>query len=377
MARRKDRQPPPTPAPITLTLEAMTPSGDALGRHAGMVVFVPYGIPGETVDVVLTERKARYARGRIEARHGDAASRVAPPCPHFGVCGGCDWQHIDYAAQLDFKTAAVREQFVRIGKFIDFAVSPCVPSPQPYGYRNHARLVAGSRGLGYRAARSHAVVTVTECPILEPAVAAHLQTATATTPGDEVELRGWDREIVVGAVSYQVSPDAFFQANTAVAGLLVDAVLAALALQGDEQVLDLYCGGGLFTVPIGQRCRTVWGVEDNPVAVADALENVERADVAATIVEATVAEALQLDEIGEIVWDAVVVDPPRTGLESTVTTALCELHPPLIVYVSCEPATLARDARLLCDSGYHLRSVQPFDMFPQTHHVESVAIFMR
>nr|MBP8293946.1 TRAM domain-containing protein [Caldilineaceae bacterium] len=127
MARRKDRQPPPTPAPITLTLEAMTPSGDALGRHAGMVVFVPYGIPGETVDVVLTERKARYARGRIEARHGDAASRVAPPCPHFGVCGGCDWQHIDYAAQLDFKTAAVREQFVRIGKFIDFAVSPCVP----------------------------------------------------------------------------------------------------------------------------------------------------------------------------------------------------------------------------------------------------------
>jgi 23S rRNA (uracil1939-C5)-methyltransferase len=329
----------------------MTPGGDALGRHAGMVVFVPYGIPGETVDVMLTERKARYARGHSVARHADAASRVAPPCPHFGICGGCDWQHIDYAAQLDFKTAAVREQFVRIGKFIDIVVPPCAPSPQPFGYRNHARLVAGSRGLGYRAARSHAVVTVTACPILEPAVAAQLQTATATMPGDEVELRSW------------------------VAGLLVDAVLAALALRGEEQVLDLYCGGGLFTVPIGQRCHTVWGVEDNPVAVADALENVERAGVAATIVEATVTEALQLDEVSEIAWDAVVVDPPRTGLETSVTTALCVMRPPVIVYVSCEPATLARDARLLCDDGYRLGSVQPFDMFPQTHHVECVAVF--
>ncbi len=377
MARRIDRQPPPEPAPVTVTLEAMTPGGDALSRHAGMVVFVPYGIPGETVDVVLTERKARYARGRITARHSNADSRVMPVCSHFGVCGGCDWQHIDYAAQLDFKTAAVREQFVRIGKFTDIAVAPCVPSPQPYGYRNHARLVAGRDGLGYRTARSHAVVTVTECPILEPAVAAQLQSAIAATPGDEVELRSWNREIVVGAIRYLASPGAFFQANTAVASLLVDAVLAGLSLQGEEQVLDLYCGIGLFTVPIGQRCRTVWGVEDNPVAVADTLENVERTGVAATIVEATVTDALQLEEVIEIAWDAVVVDPPRTGLETSVTTALCALRPPRLVYVSCEPATLARDARLLCDGGYHLASVQPFDMFPQTHHVECVAIFTR
>ncbi len=328
MARRIDRQPPPAPAPIPLTLEAMTPGGDALGRHDGMVIFVPYGIPGEKVDVVLTERKARYARGRIAARHSDADSRVTPDCPHFGVCGGCDWQHIDYAAQLDFKTAAVREQFARIGKFSDAPVSLCIPSPQPYGYRNHARLVVGRDGLGYRTARSHAVVTVTECPILEPAVAAQLHSSPAATPGDEVELRSWDQAVAVGAVTYQVSPGAFFQANTAVASLLVDAVLAALALRGDEQVLDLYCGSGLFTVPIGQRCRTVWGVEDNPVAVADALENVARAGVDATIVEATATEALQLAEISGIAWDAVIVDPPRTGLDSAVTTALCEMRPP-------------------------------------------------
>jgi len=375
MARRIDRQPPPAPAPIPLTLEAMTPGGDALGRHDGMVIFVPYGIPGERVDVMLTERKARYARGRIVARHSDAESRVTPLCPHFGVCGGCDWQHIDYAAQLDFKTAAVREQFIRIGKFLDAPVAPCIPSPQPYGYRNHARLVVGRDGLGYRTARSHAVVTVAECPILEPAVTAQLQSPPAATPGDEVELRSWEQEVVVGVATYQVSPGAFFQANTAVAALLVDAVLAALSLQGDEQVLDLYCGVGLFTLPIAQRCRTVWGVEDNPVAVADALENVARAGVGATIVEATAAETLQLAEISGIAWDAVVVDPPRTGLDRAVTTALCEMRPPVVVYVSCEPATLARDARLLCDGGYRLGSVQPFDMFPQTHHVECVAIF--
>jgi 23S rRNA (uracil1939-C5)-methyltransferase len=353
----------------------MTPGGDALGRHDGMVIFVPYGIPGERVDVMLTERKARYARGRIAARHSDAESRVTPVCPHFGVCGGCDWQHIDYAAQLDFKTAAVREQFIRIGKFSDAPVAPCIPSPQPYGYRNHARLVVGRDGLGYRTARSHAVVTVAECPILEPAVTAQLQSPPAAAPGDEVELRSWEQEVVVGVATYQVSPGAFFQANTAVAALLVDAVLAALSLQGDEQVLDLYCGVGLFTLPIAQRCRTVWGVEDNPVAVADALENVARAGVGATIVEATAAETLQLAEISGIAWDAVVVDPPRTGLDRAVTTALCEMRPPVVVYVSCEPATLARDARLLCDGGYRLGSVQPFDMFPQTHHVECVAIF--
>lgn len=378
MARSINRQPPPEPAPISLTLEAMTPGGDALGRHAGLVVFVPYGIPGETVDVILTERKAHYARGRIVARHADAPSRVTPPCPHFGICGGCDWQHIAYTTQLDFKTAAVREQLVRIGKLAEVVVQPCIPSPEPYAYRNHARLVAGSGGrLGYRAARSHAIVAVVACPILEPAVAAQLTAGVVAAPGDEVALRGWDEQITVGALDYQVSPDAFFQANTAVANLLVDAVLAALALRGDETVLELYCGVGLFTAPIAQRCQAIWGVEENPVAVADALENVERAGVTATIVEATVAEALQLDEVGEVGWDAVVVDPPRTGLQAGVVQALCDLGVPRLVYVSCEPATLARDARLLCASGYHLRSVQPFDMFPQTHHVECVALFER
>lgn len=377
MARHIDRQPPPAPAAIPLTLEAMTPGGDALGRHAGMVIFVPYGIPGERVEVELTERKARYARGRSVARHGDAPSRVTPPCPHFGICGGCDWQHIDYAAQLDFKTAAVREQFARIGKFPDAPVAPCIPSPQPYGYRNHARLVVGRNGLGYRAARSHAVVTVAECPILEPAVAAQLQSPPAATPGDEVELRSWDQEVAAGAVTYQVSAGAFFQANTAVAALLVDEVLRLLDLRGGEQVLDLYCGVGLFTVPVGQRCGAIWGIEENPVAVADALENVARAEVAATIVEATVGEALQLDEVQGQAWDAVIADPPRTGLEADVAARLCQLAAPRLVYVSCEPATLARDARLLCDGGYRLGSVQPFDLFPQTHHVECVAIFTR
>lgn len=377
MADRVTRRPPPAGGPIQLTLETITPAGDALGRHAGMVVFVPYGLPGETVDVQLTEHKARFARGRIVARHTDAENRVTPPCPYFGLCGGCDWQHIAYAAQLELKTAAVREQFTRIGKFAAVDVQPCVPSPQPYGYRNHARLVAGRDGFGYRAARSHAIVPVATCAVLAPAVAAQLTVAAAYDPGDEVELRGWDAQIAVGAVEYQVSPGAFFQANTAVAGLLVEAVLAALALHGDEQVLDLYCGVGLFTVPAGQRCRAIWGVEENPAAVADALENTERAGVAATIVEASVVEALQSDELASVAWDAVIADPPRTGLEPGAVSALCALRPARIVYVSCEPATLARDARLLCDGGYRLHSVQPFDMFPQTHHVECVAIFTR
>ena len=179
--------------------------------------------------------------------------------------------------------------------------------------------------------------------------------------------------MTVGGIAYHVGGESFFQANLPVAERLVEAVLAALNLGGHERVLDLYCGVGLFTVPIARRARQVVGVETSSLAVADALRNLAPFPHA-SVLEAPVAQALSQVALGGETWDAVVLDPPRTGAGPEVTAALRELRAPRLVYVSCDPATLARDLRALVDGGYRLRFVQPFDMFPQTHHVEAVAV---
>lgn len=386
MARRLVRavRPDVTSAPpdeaIQLTLTGMAPTGEAIGRYEGMVVFVPYGLPGEQVRVRLTLRKRNFARGEILAVEQPSPARMSPPCPYFGRCGGCDWQHAAYAAQLEYKTAIVREQLARIGKLPDAEVRTCVPSPQPYQYRNHARLAVDQHARpGYRAAGSHAVVAVDECRILEPALQLELQRvvrggSAAAPPGEEIELRVWADRIHVAGFDYLVSPGVFFQANTAIAERIVAEVVAAVAWRGCERVLDLYCGAGLFTVPLGRKAATVVGVEANPAAAADARANLAAAGIDGEILAHDVATALAMSALAAA-WDVVVLDPPRSGVDAEAVARLTGLRAPKVVYVSCEPATLARDARLIGDAGYTLAHVQPFDMFPQTRHVESVAVF--
>jgi 23S rRNA (uracil1939-C5)-methyltransferase len=370
---------------LDLELETMTPGGEALARHEGMVIFVPFGVPGERVRVRITQRKKRFAHAQIVDVLRAAPHRVEPGCRYFGICGGCEWQHISYAEQLLYKQAIVAEQFSRIGKFEDAAVLPCIPSPSPYGYRNHARLARSPRNRpGYRAAQSHAVVEVDDCPILEADLNRRLHEIAqiGLPPGDgDWELRPDASILRVGDFSYTVSPDSFFQVNTAIAAHLVDEVLARLDLRGQARVLDLYCGVGLFTLPLSLRVAHVTGVEFNPFATADAAGNlaalrVDHPHMADTaILTASVEEALARPEIVDRRWDAVVLDPPRVGVDHAALERIFALRPPQIVYVSCDPATLARDARILADGGYTLGPIQPLDMFPQTHHVESVARF--
>ena len=316
---------------LTLALTAIAPGGEAIGLHDGLVVFVTGGLPGEVVEVELNERRRNFARGRVVRVLQAAPERVVPPCPLFGRCGGCTWQHIAYAAQVLFKTEIVREQLARIGKLSGVEVRPCVPSAQAYGYRSRARLARSGIGpWGFRSANSHDVVPVPHCAVLTPALNAELAALASRTArqtgrvaDSELTLRSGTGLLTVGEISYWVEAESFFQANLSVTEGLVEAVLAALNLGGQERVLDLYCGVGLFTVPIARRARQVVGVETSPHAVADAVRNLAPYSHV-SVLQAPVVEALRQNTLTGEPWDAVVLDPPRTGAGPEVTVALLE-----------------------------------------------------
>lgn len=374
----------------------MTPSGECIGRLDGLTVFVAHALPGEQAEIEIIHRRRNFARARITRLLRTSPNHVPAPCPHFGACGGCDWQHIRYEAQLRFKTDILREQLARIGRLVNAQVRECIPSPLPYGYRNCIQLIASANGrLGYRARNSHDAIEIEACPIVDAHLNALINEVNAAVqPGVTVDLRtdgvkalytqlnsGHSSTMTlhfeVGGEQYSASSDSFFQINTRVAELLIGEVMQALEPSNNACVLDLYCGVGLFTMPIARRANRVVGVEASASAVADARANTTMFDQRVTILQDDVADALNRRVIREQRWDAVVLDPPRAGALKQALDALIALGAPRLVYVSCDPATLARDAHTLCNSGYSLKHVQPLDMFPQTRHVETVAVFSR
>ncbi len=376
----------------------MAPTGEAIGRAEGLVLFVPLGLPGEVVEVEITHKRRSFAHARLLRVVTPSPQRVEPPCSYFGHCGGCQWQHIDYAAQVAFKTGIVREQLQRVGKFENPDVRDCLPSPNQFGYRNRIQLALSPRGrLGYRAEKSHDIVEIESCAIAEPAINALVhdgpRIAKAANRFGEVELRigtlSSDDEtmqinvnaksplyMTVEGLPLRVSEGAFSQVNTAASETLMQEVLKATATQPHERVLDLYCGGGLFTWPLALRCKEVVGVESSPVAVADARHNLAELKNT-TIIQGDVVDVLASQAVYGMAWDVVVLDPPRAGVERWALERLARLRAPRLVYVSCDAATLARDAQYLADQGYGLDYAQPLDMFPQTHHVETIAKFSR
>ncbi|TEU14364.1 MAG: 23S rRNA (uracil(1939)-C(5))-methyltransferase RlmD [Anaerolineales bacterium] len=405
----------------------MAHGGAALGRHEGKVVFVPYVIPGEEVLVAIVEDKGRYARGRLVDVLSPSTQRVLPPCPHFGShaaaaavgCGGCHWQHIAYEAQLEFKQRIVQDQLERIGRFESVLVKPTIGSPEPWYYRNHVQFALDEHGrLGFIEAERQRVVPIEECYIMHPlldevfgaldlempelerlslrcGVNTGQKMAVFETHEDEpfeleVDLpvscvfllsdgrtatligQEYISEILAGH-EYRISASSFFQINTPQAEELVHLVRDYLAPTGSEVLLDAYCGVGVFGLSLASEVGQVIGVEESPIAVADARFNAGLADNV-EFVEGRVEEVLP--SIG-VPIDLAVLDPPRQGCASEVLTVLARLAPAKIVYVSCDPATLARDTRRLVQAGYQLVEVQPLDMFPQTYHIESVALLRR
>lgn len=375
---------------IDLKLESMTYGGDALSRFEGKAIFVQSGIAGERVQAVVIEERKGFSRARAIDVIEPSADRVRPRCPHFGfeatACGGCHWQHIDYVAQVRFKTDIVREQFRRIGRIDDAPVHNTIPSPEAWAYRNHAQFSIAPGGRpGFQAARSNRSVAIDECHIVQAPIARWLQ-ANRTARGDRVDVRvdaagdaiaGDSRSpspvsLKVKAASFRVSPGSFFQVNTSLIETLVDAALGALDARTGETILDAYCGVGLFARFIAPIAGRVIGIESSPGAIADARENL----AAFGNIELRQGEVeTEIPEIGQV--DAAIVDPPRAGCGPQTIAGLIAAHPKRLVYVSCDPSTLARDARQLIDGGYRLVGVQPLDMFPQTYHIECVATFVK
>jgi 23S rRNA (uracil1939-C5)-methyltransferase len=410
-----------TPAPqssgelITLELTGIAHGGSAIGRHEGRAVFVPYVIPGETIRARILQDKGRYAIAEAVEILSVSPARIKPRCPHFGPgrCGGCHWQHIDIETQLRLKQQIVREQIARLGGQPDATVHPTLASPSPWAYRSHITVRIGEDGrAGFVRTDGRTILPIQECHIIPSTLLELLQqleqrglkqgsrwriqmgsdgVPVAFPLGDgndaasEFEAESSSSGVDTAAdyanfrsVTYQVkgrafrcSPGSFFQVNTSQAERLVDLVLEYAAPTPDDHILDLYAGGGLFSAFLAERCRRVSAVESFPQAIDDAEANLAHLDNV-RLYSGTVERVLPR-LTGP--FQAAVVDPPRAGMEASALKSLIEHRPGKIVYVSCDPATLARDTRRLVEAGYHLQVAQPVDMFPQTYHIETVAAF--
>jgi 23S rRNA (uracil1939-C5)-methyltransferase len=372
---------------ITLRLDAMTYGGEALGRHDGKAIFVTGGLPGELVRVAVEDNRARFARGRVLDVIEPSPDRITPRCQHFGFdstsCGGCQWQHIDYAAQLRYKTAIVREQLQRLGRIPAPPVRDIIPSLAVWRYRNHVQFHATDDGrLGFQAARSHRVVPIDECHIIEPPLLDGLRSNQSVVhQPDRFSLRvGNTPDRLSGATTFhlkdatlRVSDGSFFQVNTSLIETLIDQVQSKVDPQPADTILDAYCGVGLFSRFLAPLVDRIIGVESNAGAVRDFRANLadfDRVEIQQGLVEEVLARlALPLH--------AAIMDPPRAGCGPRVIAAVVARQIERVVYVSCDPATLARDVRQLIDGGYQLIDVQPIDLFPHTYHVETVVLLRR
>jgi len=393
--------------------------GTCLGRLPdGRAVFVPLGLPGERVRVRLVEARRTFARAELLEVLHPSAQRISPRCPHFGECGGCHYQHMDYATQCALKEAILREQLQRLAGIPEPPLRPLVPSPSAWNYRNTVQFHLDGQGrLGYHRPDSHEVVAIRECHLPEPVLnQVWPQLDLEPIPGlERVELRVGSGEevllilesrdpqapefsvdfplsavhlspagtIVLAGEDYlvmevlgrpfKVSAPSFFQVNTAQAAAMVQNLLEHLPLTSQTTLLDVYCGVGLFTAFLAPRVGRCLGVEVSPSACEDFAVNLDEFDHVALYQGAAEEVLPWLDVRPEV----VVVDPPRAGMAPAALEALIRLEPTCIAYVSCDPATLARDLRRLMEAGYTLRHVTPFDLFPQTYHIESISLLVR
>ena len=363
---------------LTVTIQDIAFGGEGVARVDEFVIFVPFVLVGEEVEVELIEVKKRFARARLVKVLKPAPERVAPKCRYFGECGGCQYQHIDYAAQLRLKHKQIADLFQRIGGFASAVIDPVAPCPQPYGYRNRIMIrsqwnkVKQGLEIGFIRADNRWVVDLEECAIAEPALNEQIKHVRAHPPpkgGIKVVLR-------VAPEGWEVPRDSFFQNNFFLLPRLVETVRERLRDGGARHLVDAYCGVGFFGIELADLVDSFVGVElDIPAIKAARLNAANRQRTNGEFLVGRVEEVLP-GLLAKFSPDltSVIIDPPRTGCPPESLDLLRRVRPRQIIYVSCHPATLARDLNALCAGAvYELVKVVPLDMFPQTQHVECVA----
>ncbi|WP_333496649.1 23S rRNA (uracil(1939)-C(5))-methyltransferase RlmD [Kluyvera sp. CHPC 1.251] len=415
---------------ITVTVSSLDPFGQGVARHNGKALFINGLLPDESAEVTLTEDKKQYARGQVKRRLTTSSERETPRCPHFGVCGGCQQQHAAVALQQRSK----REALNRLMKHdVDDVISS-----EPWGYRRRARLSVNYQPktqqlqMGFRKANSNDIVDVVQCPVLVPNLEALLPTVrecleslkgkrqlghvelvsadngplmvlrhtAALSDEDKEKLERFSHssgvalylapeseilERVTGeepwyssdGLRLTFSPRDFIQVNDGVNQQMVATALSWLDVQSTDRVLDLFCGMGNFTLPLATRAQSVVGVEGVPALVEKGRENAALNHLEnVTFFHENLEEDVTLQAWAKHGFDKVLLDPARAGA-SGVMQHVIKLAPTRVVYVSCNPATLARDSEALLNAGYQIQRLAMLDMFPHTGHQESMVLFER
>ena len=421
---------------VQVNIESMAFKGYGVARVDGKVLFIPHSVTGDKAWIKIIEKKKNYSIGKCIQLIEPSPWRVNPPCPFFGQCGGCQWQHINDSIQINLKEEILKEILTRLGGLKETPPITVAPSPQPYGYRARIQLKVKGEAMGYYQERSHRIVDIDHCPIAHPLVNQIIPSLRKASPSffqmEEIEINVSPEEgkgvLILHPLSFhqgtkdfvkeflqihpvlkgiavmrkkgltlfgdpylnftislnrwgeksvlrlRTSPESFFQVNLEQNQTLIRTVLEFSDVNEDEKVLDLYAGVGNFTFPLATASKEVWGIEENRSAVEDACFNAERNGIKnCNFMQGRVEDILK--HWGREKPDLIILDPPRTGCK-TVLDQVVRLKPKKIVYVSCDPTTFARDLRLFSERGFHLQRLSLVDMFPQTYHMEVVGLLV-
>jgi tRNA/tmRNA/rRNA uracil-C5-methylase (TrmA/RlmC/RlmD family) len=380
---------------VIVEIDAVAFGGDGVGRLDNFVVFVPFAAPGDQMEIEITRIKKKFAHGRILRIIRPSSQRTKPLCAYYEQCGGCCYQHLNYEDQLAIKKKQVEDAFRRIGGIPDPPVWDVIGSPMMYHYRGkaqcHAETVFQKIKIGFMDTTGGRLIDIENCAIMEETINDKLQALRENEKLREKELTIWSGpsssgqtagasvERTVKGKRFLVPRDGFFQANLFLTERLVDEVCRLAAVEQHRNIVDAYCGSGLFSVFLAPFAEKVTGVEISENAVEHARINAQHLEARnIEFICSDFEDALhkKLVPAGNET-DLMILDPPRAGCEAATLKAIADWAPKKIIYVSCNPATQARDVKFFREFGYLLRSLLPLDMFPQTEHLEVIGLLER